>query len=77
MKVIEAAPAFDESLEASLRALAVELGLSAGALFGLLRLAVTGQPVSPPLLESMALIGKPIVMARIAGVATRLEAMAG
>jgi len=77
VKVIEAAPAFDESLEASLRALAEELGLSAGVLFGLLRLAVTGQPVSPPLLESMALIGKPIVVARIAGVASRLEAMAG
>jgi glutamyl-tRNA synthetase len=74
LQAIEAAPAFDAALEASLRALAEEVGLSAGALFGLLRLAVTGQPVSPPLLESMSIIGKPTVLARIAAVAARLEA---
>ena len=37
-------------------------------------MAVTGQPVSPPLLESMSIIGKPTVLARIAAVAARLEA---
>jgi glutamyl-tRNA synthetase len=75
IQVIESAAGFDEALEASLRALADELGLSAGALFGLLRLAVTGQPVSPPLLESMAVIGKRVVVSRIDGVASRLEAL--
>ncbi len=74
--VIEAAPSIGEGLEASLRALADELGLSAGQLFGVLRLAVTGQPVSPPLLESMAIIGKPTVLARVSAVAARLEALA-
>jgi glutamyl-tRNA synthetase len=76
LQVIEASAAFDDALEASLRSLAGELGLSAGDLFGLLRLAVTGQPVSPPLLESMDIIGKPTVQARIADVAGRLETLA-
>jgi glutamyl-tRNA synthetase len=73
---IEAAPAIDAGLETSLRALAEEFGMSAGQLFGILRLAVTGQPVSPPLLESMAIIGKPTVLARVTAIAARLEALA-
>ena len=76
MALIAAAAAIDEGLEASLRALADEVGLSAGQLFGVLRLAVTGQPVSPPLLESMAIIGKPTVLARVAALAARLEGIA-
>jgi glutamyl-tRNA synthetase len=53
------------SAEAPLRGLAEELGLKAGQLFGILRVAVTGQTVSPPLLESMAIIGKEAVLKRI------------
>ena len=45
-----------------MRLLAEELGLSAGQLFGILRVAVTGQKVSPPLFESMAIIGKEKVL---------------
>ncbi len=48
-----------------MRALVEELGLSAGQVFGILRVAVTGQKVSPPLFESMAIIGKQKVLARI------------
>jgi glutamyl-tRNA synthetase len=77
LKIIDDSAAFDDALEASLRSLAEELGLSAGELFGLLRLAVTGQPVSPPLLESMSIIGRPVVLARTADLAARLEAIAG
>ncbi len=40
-------------------------GLSAGQVFGILRIAVTGQKVSPPLFESMEIIGKETVLARI------------
>jgi len=40
-------------------------GLSAGQIFGVLRIAVTGQRISPPLFESMEIIGKEIVLARI------------
>jgi glutamyl-tRNA synthetase len=54
-----------ESIEQPLRKLAEMLGLKAGQLFGILRVAVTGQRVSPPLLESMEVIGKPVVLERI------------
>lgn len=53
------------ALEAPLRALAQEMGLQAGQLFGILRVAVTGQKVSPPLLESMEVLGKERVLARL------------
>jgi glutamyl-tRNA synthetase len=54
-----------ESLEPPLRALAERMGLKAGQLFGILRMAVTGQKVSPPLFESMAIVGRQVVLARI------------
>jgi len=65
-----------ETAEPPLRALADELGLKAGQLFGILRVAVTGQTVSPPLFESMAIIGKEKVMARILDAITVLESLA-
>jgi glutamyl-tRNA synthetase len=45
-------------LEGILRAMATELNLSAGALFGLLRIAVTGRTAAPPLFQTMAVLGK-------------------
>lgn len=39
---------------------------SPGQVFGLLRVAITGQKVSPPLFESMEIIGKKIVLERLA-----------
>jgi glutamyl-tRNA synthetase len=51
--------------EQPLRDLAEQLGLSAGQVFGFLRAAVTGQTVSPPLFESMAVIGRETVLQRI------------
>jgi glutamyl-tRNA synthetase len=61
-------------VETALRALADDLGLKAGQLFGILRMAVTGQRVSPPLIESMEIIGKADVLERIEGAARLLEA---
>ena len=46
-----------EQLEARLREVAAELGEKAGDLFMLCRVAVTGKPVTPPLFETMALVG--------------------
>jgi glutamyl-tRNA synthetase len=46
------------ALEEPLRALADELGYKPGQLFGILRSAVTGQTVSPPLFECMVVIGR-------------------
>jgi len=54
-----------ETAEVPLRSLADELGLQAGQLFGIIRVAVTGQKVSPPLFESMEVIGKDVVLQRV------------
>ncbi len=62
-----------EDLEMSLRALAEQLGVKAGQLFGILRIAVTGQSVSPPLIESMMILGKVRVMESIETAIQRLR----
>ena len=62
--------------EEPLRALAEQLGIKAGQLFSILRMAVTGQTVSPPLFESMAVIGRTQVMRRIAWAIELLEQLA-
>jgi glutamyl-tRNA synthetase len=73
--VIEGGAPFElEPLEAALRQLADERGLSAGQLFGMLRMAVTGQRVSPPLIESMLIVGKASTVARVRAAA---DAVAG
>lgn len=54
-----------ETAEEKLRALADELGIKAGELFSILRIAVTGRTVSPPLFETMAVIGKQTVLQRL------------
>jgi glutamyl-tRNA synthetase len=62
-----------ETAEQPLRDLAESLELSAGQVFGFLRAAVTGQTVSPPLFESMAVIGMETVLQRIRGAIKVLE----
>ncbi len=52
-------------LEDTLRRLAGDLGLKAGQLFGALRSAVTGRTASPPLFETMAVLGKERCLKRI------------
>jgi len=54
-----------EALEAPLRDLAEELGLKPGQLFGILRMAVTGQAVSPPLFETMVVLGRAATLERV------------
>ena len=64
---LAAVPAWTHAdLEAPMRALADGLGLKAGQFFGLLRAAVTGQTVSPPLFECMELIGRETTLSRLA-----------
>lgn len=60
--------------EPPLRMLVEELGLSAGQVFGILRVAVTGQTVSPPLFESMQIIGREKTLQRIRSAIQMLEA---
>ena len=50
-------------------------GFSAGQVFGILRVAVTGQKVSPPLFESMEIIGKEKVLERLQKAIEILENM--
>jgi glutamyl-tRNA synthetase len=64
-----------ESAEAPLRALAEELNLKVGQLFGILRVAVTGQTVSPPLFESMEIIGRQKTLERIQNAIAILKEM--
>jgi glutamyl-tRNA synthetase len=51
--------------EPALRSLVEDLGLSAGQVFGLVREAVTGQQVSPPIFETMEIVGCEKVLDRI------------
>lgn len=63
-----------ENIESQLRQLAEDLGIKAGQLFGILRVAITGQKVSPPLIESMAILGKEAVLIRLSRASTLLAA---
>jgi glutamyl-tRNA synthetase len=54
-----------EPIEEALRGAAAESGEKAGDLFMLCRLAVTGKAVTPPLFESMALVGRDPCLARL------------
>jgi glutamyl-tRNA synthetase len=63
---LEALPDFRaEMQESALRALADDLGLKPGQLFGALRMATTAQQVSPPLFETMEVLGRDKSLARI------------
>ena len=73
---LAALPAFDHATtEPPLRALAEELGMKPGQLFGILRVAVTGQTVSPPLFETLAILGRETTFARLDRAAELLAAI--
>jgi glutamyl-tRNA synthetase len=61
--------------EPPMRALLEQTGLSANQVFGILRVAVTGQTVSPPLFESMEIVGKEKVLERVKQAIGILEKM--
>ncbi|MCS6995154.1 MAG: glutamate--tRNA ligase [Anaerolineales bacterium] len=63
------------SAEPPLRALVEALGLTPNQVFGLLRVAVTGQAVSPPLFESMELLSRETILARVQNAIALLERM--
>ncbi len=54
-----------QSAEPPMRAYVESSGLSANQVFGIIRVAVTGQKVSPPLFESMEIIGRTEVLERL------------
>ncbi len=51
--------------EPPMRKLVEDLGMNPNQVFGILRVAVTGQTVSPPLFESMEIVSKGEVLKRI------------
>jgi glutamyl-tRNA synthetase len=62
-----------QSQESALRALAEELGLKAGQLFGVVRVAVTGQNVAPPLFETLEIVGRETTLKRLAAAQALLD----
>ena len=54
-----------EVMEPPMRALATELGLKTGQLFGSIRVAVSGRTATPPLFQMMEVLGRERTMRRI------------
>jgi glutamyl-tRNA synthetase len=73
VKFLEPVDAWEtEPIEAAMRAAADELEVRAGDLFSLVRLAMTGTRISPPLFESMEIVGKGLTIERIEAAASQL-----
>jgi glutamyl-tRNA synthetase len=71
---LRATPDFaDEPLEASLRQIADDVGVKFGQLAMILRVAVTGRTVSPPLTASMVAIGRERTIQRVEEALRRLD----
>ena len=62
-----------QTAEPPMRAYVESSGLNINQVFGILRVAVTGQKVSPPLFESMEIIGKAKCLARVQNAIELLE----
>ena len=56
-----------------MRDLATEMDVKVGQLFSVVRVAVTGQSVSPPLFESMEIIGREKSLERLKNAITILK----
>lgn len=66
LALVEAAPAIDvASLEEPMKAAATDRGWKIGPFFMCLRIAITGKRATPPLLESMAVLGQDACVARL------------
>jgi len=74
---VESLPRWDhETLEAAIRPLAEEAGVKPGDLFGLVRVAVTGKTATPPLFETMEILGRDRALARLRSALDRLHSRA-
>jgi len=66
LEILSSLPDLSHSVaEPPMREFVEKSGWSANQVFGILRVAVTGQKVSPPLFESMEIIGKEKVLERL------------
>jgi len=64
------------ALEGAIRPLAQELAYKTGELFGLIRVAVTGKTATPPLFETMAILGCRRTLERLKAAVGRLRLQA-
>ncbi len=65
-RALAALPSFDEErVEKVLRKEAEDLGLKVGQLFTIIRIAVTGKPVAPPLFGTLTILGRERTLQRI------------
>jgi len=62
-----------EKLESAVRPLAEELGVKTGELFGVVRVAVTGKTATPPLFETMEILGRDRTLERLESAQERLR----
>ncbi len=63
---LQAMPAWNhDSIETCLRGIAAELGWKAGQLFMPIRVAITGKTATPPLFETMEVLGSTRTLARV------------
>jgi glutamyl-tRNA synthetase len=62
-----------DALEAGVRPLAEQLGVKAGDLFGLIRVAVTSKTATPPLFETMEVLGRERTIERLRSAVERLR----
>ena len=66
LEILSSLPDFShQTAEPPMRAYVESSGLNINQVFGILRVAVTGQKVSPPLFESMEIIGRAKVVERL------------
>ncbi len=65
-----------ETLEPTLRALADDLGLKAGQLFGVIRVATTGKQVAPPLFGTLAVLGRERTLERLKTAEEKIKPLA-
>jgi glutamyl-tRNA synthetase len=73
LATLNSASTFDhESLEELLRATGLEIGVSPRQFFGALRTAVTGRTATPPLFETMEVLGRERVLRRMEWAVERL-----
>jgi glutamyl-tRNA synthetase len=71
---LDGAPAWDApTIEARLRDATAEIGQKPGDVFMLCRLATTGRSITPPLFESMAIIGREACLERLRAARALLE----
>jgi glutamyl-tRNA synthetase len=66
LEIMEGLPDFsDETLETTLRELASDLALKARQLFSIIRVAVTGKTVAPPLFGTLRILGRERALPRL------------